>query len=730
MKNFKSIILFLSLLIILLGCSKKKNNQFLGVFVDSLTYENTNGAVDKYCSAVNNDGMQTKLFVKKWQSPEDIKKIIVDLHDEINLQSVVFIGDIPIPMIRDAQHLTSAFKIDQRRFTLERTSVPSDRFYDDFDLKFDFIKQDTTNTLLFYYSLSHKSPQYVKKNIYSGRIKSPTTDSSKYEIIEKYLLKVSEQKSKQEKLDNVLTYLGHGYVSESLAAKENLSFFLREQFPQLFYSSGRIKSYFHSMDNNMKKIILNELQKEELDMAIFHAHGGADTQYLLGYPTSSSIGQNVEAIKLFLRSKMRYAKRRKKSVAEYKNHYMETYNIPEKWFEGAFDDSMIIVDSLYSAKLDIYSDDVNDISPQAKLIIFDQCYNGAFIKSPYIAGNYVFGNGKTIVGIANSVNVKQNIWCNELLGILNYGVRIGEWHKFNNYLESHIIGDPTFHFLNSNGINLSKLLSKNNKQSFKKLLNNNDPVLRTLAIKKIFDLEKEKFESKLIDIYNTDISFNVRTETLKCMANIHSEKFEKILFTSINDPSEYIRRMSAIWMGEIGKEKYLQPLIETIFNDHSKRVTFSAKNSLAFMCTDSIVHEQCMAYVEKLPKSIQNKGSKYINHLYKNSRGRANDLIVTIQDKNLSDKKRISSIRTFRSYKYFQFITKLLEIVKDSEEKEKVRLAIIEALGWYSFSENSEFIISELGKINENITDTTKINLEIERTIKRLTSYPNNSLSF
>ena len=732
-KNFKSIILFLTLLIILLGCGKFNGKQVLGVFVDSLTYENTGGAVDKYCNAVNQDGLQTKLFVQNWKSPEEIKKIIINLSDKMPLQGVVFIGDIPIAMIRDAQHLTSAFKIDQRRYTLEKTSVPSDRFYDDFDLKFDFIEQDTVNQLLFYYSLNHESPQYVNKDIYSGRIKSPTSDLSKYKIIKDYLLLVSRKKMENEKLDNVLTFLGHGYISESLAAKENLSFSLREQFPQLFYSSGNIKNLYHSMDDNMKEIILNELQKKELDMAIFHAHGGTDTQYMLGYPLSRSINQNVDAIKLFLRNKMRYAKRREKSVDEYKNNYMKRYNIPNKWFEGAFVDSVIIADSLYSAKLDIYSEDVKNISPQAELIIFDQCFNGSFHKSPYIAGNYVFGNGETIVGIANSVNVKQNIWCNELLGILNYGVRVGEWHKFNNYLESHIIGDPTFHFSNSHKIDISKLLSENNKKSFYRLLKNDDPVLRTLAIRKIFDFEKEKFESKLINIYNADISFNVRMEALKCMANIHihSEKFENILFTTIKDPSEYIRRLSAIWMGQIGEDKYLQPLIETIFNDHSERVVFSAKNSLAFMCTDSATHEKCMAHVEKFPKSIRNKANKQINNLYKHSKKRAyDDLIVSIQDKNLSDKKRISQIRTFRSYKFYQFVPELLEIAKDSEEKENVRVAIIEALGWYSFSKDRETIINEFEKIIETSSNTTKVSKEIEKTIKRLKSYPNNSVSF
>jgi len=35
-------------------------------------------------------------------------------------------------MIRDAQFLTSAFKMDQKR-PWQQSSIPSDRYYDDFD---------------------------------------------------------------------------------------------------------------------------------------------------------------------------------------------------------------------------------------------------------------------------------------------------------------------------------------------------------------------------------------------------------------------------------------------------------------------------------------------------------------------------------------------------------------------------------------------------------------------
>lgn len=71
------------------------------------------------------------------------------LYRESRLEGAVFIGDIPIPMIRKAQHMTSAFKMDEEKSPRLDSSVPSDRFYDDFDLKFDYLGQDTTSALFF-----------------------------------------------------------------------------------------------------------------------------------------------------------------------------------------------------------------------------------------------------------------------------------------------------------------------------------------------------------------------------------------------------------------------------------------------------------------------------------------------------------------------------------------------------------------------------------------------------
>lgn len=82
--------------------------------------------------------MPTFIVYNEWNKPEDVKKVIVKLYKKDKLEGVVFVGDIPIPMLRKAQHMTSAFKMDEKNNDWRDSSVPSDRFYDDFDLQFDF----------------------------------------------------------------------------------------------------------------------------------------------------------------------------------------------------------------------------------------------------------------------------------------------------------------------------------------------------------------------------------------------------------------------------------------------------------------------------------------------------------------------------------------------------------------------------------------------------------------
>lgn len=697
----------LLLMVILISIAFAKAPGF-AIIVDDVTYNKAQSSVDNYYNALMEEGYNVYLYAQAWENPEAVKKALLEAGD---IEGTVFIGDVPIAMIQDAQHLTSAFKIDQTRGkNLPKISVASDRFYDDPDLVFDFIAQDEENPLLFYYSLSSKSPQRIEKNFYSGRIISPIHDDSKYDLIARYLDRVAAQKSNPEVLDNVMTYTGHGYHSEALNSWENHTLMLKEQFPDLFKLGGSIKNFEHTMSRNMKDIIMRELQIPELDMAIFHSHGGDDVQYLTGYPPARNAKQNIEEVKRFVRSKLRSAKR-SGNLEEAKDYYITNYDIPEHWVDDAFDPERILEDSLYDAKIDLWADDVKNMKTQAEVFMFDQCYNGQFYMPNYISGMHLLGEGNVIAGIANTVNVRQDIWANEMLGLLKYGIPIGEWHLSRTYLESHIIGDPSFHFVENN--------SKVTKASYRKLLKSNDPSLRTLGVYKMTKELREKAETKLLDIYAKDASANVRLEALKSLAELRTPAFRKLLATSVKDPSELIRRVSVNWIGKIGDKDNIPVLAEHMASDISNRVSFSAKTALdllfAHPCADDFLEEIAVS---------NNLDTAKINYSYKKAQEWLyEEIIPTITDKSLTAKKRMSKVRTFRNYNFAPGIKTLLEIAADTSDNPIVRQGAIEALAWFVMNSNYKIIISELELIEES--DDPLVVAEAEKSIKRLTAGAN-----
>ncbi len=698
----------LTILILFVSIAFAKAPVF-AVVVDETTYNNAGTSIDNYCLALEEeDGFKVELLSKTWDNPEAVKSALLELGE---IEGAVFIGDIPIAMVQDAQHMTSAFKIDQNRFKdLRRISVATDRFYDDPDLVFDFIKQDEDNPLIFYYSLTEDSPQKVEKDFYSGRIFPPVNFDNRYELIAKYLDRVAKQKRHPEALDNMMTYTGHGYHSEALNAWENHTLMLEEQFPDLFKPGASIKNYEHTMSRNMKDIIMRELQVPELDMVIFHAHGGDDVQYLTGYPEASNARENIEEVKRFVRSKLRSAKRRG-NLEEAKEYYINNYDIPEHWVDDAFDPERILEDSLYEAKIDLWSEDVKTMKTQAEVFVFDECFNGQFFMPNYISGTHLFGEGTVVAGIANTVNVLQDIWANELIGMLGQGMTVGDWHLTRSYLESHIIGDPTFHFKGDNPDAID--------MPYKKLLRSKIVSLRVLGVYKMTKELGENAEEKLIKLYNEDPSRNVRLEALKSLASLRTPAFRELLKTSIYDPNELIRRVTANWMGHIGDKDYIPLLTDRWAKDISQRVTFAAKSSLELLfahpCADDFLQE-----------IAEDNGldTARVNYRYERAQKWLYDEILpTITDTSLTAKKRMSKIRTFRNYNFTPGVKTLIEIALDETDDPIVRTGAIEAMGWFTMNPNYKELMLILQPLTTS--DIPSVKAEAIKTIKRLEAGPN-----
>ena len=132
-KIFKTYYLAIISCLAVLSASAKDG---VAVVIDAVSYEKARTELDGYVHALEKkQNYKVYIVVDKWQVPDSIRTRLISLHEKKRdaIVGAVLIGDIPIPMVRDAQHLTSAFKMDQSRDRRE-SSVPSDRFYDDFDL--------------------------------------------------------------------------------------------------------------------------------------------------------------------------------------------------------------------------------------------------------------------------------------------------------------------------------------------------------------------------------------------------------------------------------------------------------------------------------------------------------------------------------------------------------------------------------------------------------------------
>ena len=89
---------------------KVKDTSF-AVITDKGTFQACETELKAYQEILGKEGLPTFIVYNEWKKPEDVKKVIVKLYKKDNLEGVVFVGDIPIPMLRKAQHMLSLIHI-------------------------------------------------------------------------------------------------------------------------------------------------------------------------------------------------------------------------------------------------------------------------------------------------------------------------------------------------------------------------------------------------------------------------------------------------------------------------------------------------------------------------------------------------------------------------------------------------------------------------------------------
>lgn len=698
------------------------------VVVDDATWKQAANEIQAYKKALEEQGLATYVVTHNWSKPEEIRDVLIRLYNQQpRLEGAALVGDIPIPMIRDAQHLTSAFKMDQRR-NWQMSSVPSDRFYDDFHLKFNFLKQDSARKDYFYYSLAPESPQSLHLDIYTGRIKPPVAEGQdKYALIKAFLLKAAASKKENNKLNQAFVSTGHGYNSESLDAWSDEQLALREQFPQLFLPGNSMKFFNYRMATHMKFNLLSEVQRPDLDMAIFHDHGDEETQLISGYPDASNPDPSIENIKRYLRSKIQAAAKKKGDIAKIKEGFTARLGVPASWMDDALVDSVVIADSIFNANGDIMLADVRKLKPNARFVMIDACLTGSYQLDDYLAGYYPFNTGKTIVSMANSVGVLQDLWPDEMIGLLQHGVRVGNWFKHVAYLESHLFGDPSFAFtpttttsasydLNNNIVN-----SKNNAAVWEKLLLVNDADIRSLSLEKLAFIKKAAFSTQLKNAYFNQPYMTTRMEALKLLNRLDNADYITVLKAAVNDPYEFVRRQSAYYIGDNGGNQLIPAMLDlAITNRYSNRINSRIANIIDFMDTTATV----AAIREKIkqhnylvnPEDIEAILMKEVNYAAAKML-RDTKLLL---DTKAPAKERRFNITTLRNYTYHAIVPQICNMILDNNDDLQLRITALEALAWFTHSYRKSLIIETCNKLLQQPNLSPELKTQAIQTKSRL----------
>ena len=695
---------------------KVKETSF-AVITDKGTYQACEAELKAYQETLGQEGLPTFIVYNDWKKPEDVKKVIAKLYKKNNLEGVVFVGNVPIAMVRKAQHMTSAFKMDEVENPFRESSVPSDRFYDDFDLKFNFLKQDSVETNFYYYDLAIESPQKIQCDIYSARIKAIDNGEDAYAQISRYLKKAIAEHKSGNKLDQFFSYTGDGSYSNSMVAWTPETHTIREQMPKVFDREGRARFIRYNFSPYPKDDVINMLKREDLDLSIFHEHGVPERMYLSGSPATQAWNDHMDEMKYYWRGMARRYEKRPKDFKEMLDRMQNKYGLDSTWIAGWNDPKVIEEDSLRDLRTGIILPEVTQIKPNSRMVIFDACYNGDFREKDYIAGRFIMAEGKCVVTFANSVNVLQDKMANEMLGLLGMGARVGQWAKLTNILESHITGDPTIRFKSINEVDCDALLkAPYNEAQMLELLNSPYADVQNLALHRLYRNKYAGISDLLKKTYETSPFMMTRFTSLALLEKLNDKNFQDVLLLSINDSYEFIRRTSIRMMQHVGLNEYVYPQIKRYVEDYlSERVSFNVELGLSVFDEATV-----KAAIEKVcaETHIDINKDQLRTALEKCNKNRS--MQQDIANKEESERWRLMYCNNLKNYMAHPYVDGFIQVITDDSESDKLRIRLLQSLAWFTHSYRKADIIKACDQLRNNKKLSKELREEANRTYYRL----------
>ena len=529
---------------------------------------------------------------------------------------------------------------------------------------------------------------------------------------------------KHNQLDQVFSFNGGSYNSDCLIVWMDDEKAYMENFPLAFGRQMGFKHWNFRMKHPMKYKLFSELQRKNLDLFMFHEHG---------MPTGQLINDELACTDFNDRYKMLKSTLYNAVIGHAGKHNKDTLRIQmqkkrqvnEVFFKDLDNPKFWEADSLHYADERIVTEDLmkNNLSTNPRLIMFDACYNGSFHENDYIAGQYIFNNGQTLVAQGNTRNVLQDRWTIEMIGLLSHGVRAGQYNKLIASLEGHLFGDPTFRFapIEANTLSIDITIRQNDVTYWKNLLNSPYADVQSLAMRMLADADTQKKLSPLFLEKYQESGFNtVRMEAIKLLSRYQDANFIEVLREGLNDAYEMVARQSAIYAGFVGDDSLLPAIVEALVEHNERlRVQMSANKALSLYPKEK-VEKAIEDFYTKADRLNKNEEKKRLLRNLERVFVQEAKAHQTLMDATAPEAKRISAIRNVRNYTFHFHVDDYLDVIRDTGNPLEVRVVMTEALGWFTNSIQRPHILGEIKKIQETANLPEDLKVEIEQTIKRL----------
>ncbi|MDE5975871.1 MAG: HEAT repeat domain-containing protein, partial [Muribaculaceae bacterium] len=382
-------------------------------------------------------------------------------------------------------------------------------------------------------------------------------------------------------------------------------------------------------------------------------------------------------------------------------------------------------DSIDRADINLYSADLHGRITNPKMVMFDACYNGSFHEDDYIAGDYLFNDGNTLVTQGNTRNVLQDRWTLEMVGLMSHGMRAGHYNRMVASLEGHMQGDPTVRFspVVANTIAQNITLKKDDDAYWRSLLDYPYADVQMLAMRMLTDNDKTgAFSPELLEIYKTSPFNTVRMEAIKMLSRYNNADFLEAVKLGVNDPYELVARLSADYAGEIGDKSLLPAMVEAYLDGNERqRVGRTLLNSLSLFDlkdVDAAIHEYF--HGEGKNRYTAADDQKQLHKWLEKEKKEIDKLNAAITDKDAKERARIMQIRRVRNYPYHQHLDKYFQVIADNDNPVEVRVNMIEALGWFKNSYRRPEIMNFCMETLKTPNLPEKVSAELVQTINRL----------